>query len=441
MLKVRNNKREDKFRSLQTYSLTVGDQSMQRAGVFSFISILIFAFILPIGVFSQSLDSSTYRLIEPTFGPVTGVTESTNYSALIDTSVANFTSTSTNYRTRGGTAEFIEANVPTISCFETDTDSGSTSCAGVPGGDGMQAVCGEFGCYERAKLEINSQANAADTRYAIQISTASDFSSNIFYVDGTTRFLKTTLTINDFLPKCEWEGTTSAGVCGSPNATWQKYNILGLTPNTTYYVRLSAQHGSSTNATFTQSEWGPSDSTTTASPRITLDVDIATSTAGSSNTPYLVNMGQLSAGSITTATDMIIFRLSTNALSGITTQIKGLNAGLLNDGDPSLIPSVNGDLASLGTGFGLRNESTTNSAVNIGTIGDITISTTPSDFTDAVTSEQVGQVPTSFVPLFNSGGLPLHTGVTGFQVKAKPDLADAAGNYSETINFVVIGVF
>lgn len=399
---------------------------------------------LALPALAQNLDSTTYTILAPSIGePFNDISDSSTYSQLIDSSpIDDYIVESTTYRADGGSANIFEANVPTVTCFETTTTSGSPAgCTGIPGSDRMKGVCSSPGCYDRAKLEINAQGNPDDARYAIQISTTSDFSSNVFYVDATTRLLKASLTVNDFIPKCEWEGTTVSGICGSPNTTWQKFDILGLTANTTYYVRLSAHRGLTADGKFQQSEWSPSTSATTASPSITLDVDIAPTTAGSSTPPFLLALGSSSAGVIKTSSDQVIFRLTTNALSGIQTLIKGANGGLLRVGGSELITSANADLSSAGSGFGLRNVSASNSAANTTYLGNITISSTPNDFTDTGATHKVGAVGTTYVKLFDSNSLPLDTGVTGFVAKFKPAASHPAGNYRETMTYLVVGTF
>jgi hypothetical protein len=177
----------------------------------------------------------------------------------------------------------------------------------------MQGVCGKEGCYDRAKVEINAQGNPDDTRYAIQVSTSSDFSSNVYYVDSVLRTLTASLDISDFIPKCEWEGTILSGICASANTTWQKYNILGLNAGTTYYARASALHGLDTNGLFTQSAWGTSSSASTMIPKLSLDIDIAPDTSTPTNPPHAIDLGTLVPGSVVTSTDMIVVRVSSNS--------------------------------------------------------------------------------------------------------------------------------
>jgi len=401
-----------------------------------FLTIITVFIMLPRAYFAQDLDSTTYRLVAPSTGEsITGTQNSTNYSVLGDSSsVDDFTTTSTTYKSIGGTGAAIEANVPSITCFETSTSSGTCSI----GSNGLQEVCSTPGCYDRAKFLINAQGNPDDTRYAIQISTVSDFSSSVYYVDPVSRTIKTSLNLSDFIYKCDWEGTSLASYCASANTTWQRYNILGLTPGTTYYLRAAALHGSTNSGSFTQSSWSSTASSSTQNTSLSIDVDIASSTAGSSSPPYIINLGSMTPNAVTTSSNYIIFRLSTNALSGVILSIKGTNGGLSNG--VSLIANVNADLAS-NVGYGLRNDSTTNSASFTSFIGNINVSSTPSNFQDSGATDRVGSPTTSFLNLFTSGSLPLHTGISGYKVKAKPDLSKTPGNYSETLTYIPTASF
>jgi hypothetical protein len=401
---------------------------------------IIFALLMPFNsVNAQSLDSTNYRLIEPSIGePVGGIIESSSYKMLVDSSSTDDTvTTSSNYRSDAGTANFIEAAVPKVTCFETSTSSGTCSI----GSNGMQEVCAAPGCYDRAKFKIDAQSNPNDVRYAVQMSTTSNFSSNNFYVDSATRLPTLTITTADFLYKCEWEGTTVANYCASPNTTYQKFNVFGLSSNTTYYIRFSAYQGIGTDAQFTQSEWGPSASATTSIPSLTLDLNIAPDTVTNTNVPYLLNFGSAPAGVVTTAANYIVLNVGTNAVSGLTTSVKGLN-GQLQSGSNN-IPAVNTDLDTLSvtSGWGIRNESTTNSQQYATYLGSVTISNSPNDFTDAGAANKVGAPSSSFVTLFTSNLMPLHTGKAGFESKIKPIGGTPSGNYNETVTFVVVADF
>jgi hypothetical protein len=406
----------------------------------AFLAALIFAFA-PSAAIAQNLESTNYELIAPSVGsPVSGVVESSNFKQLYDSVVGAYTITSTTYSATGGTQSFVLANVPGVICFETNTNSGTTDCTGLPGADGMDAVCSNLGCYDRAKLEIDAQSNAADVRYAIQISTTSDFSANVYYVNPASRFPDTgPLDDTFFVPLCEWEGTIVSGVCASANTTYQRYNILGLVPDTLYYVRVSAHHGPDDDGYFTQSDWGPSTSATTQIPEMSLDVDIADDTSTPTNPPHLLTLPGALPNQVNTTTDMIVMHISTNLMNGLIGQVSGINGFLDHITAADQISSVSGDLGALTSGYGLRNDDSFSSADHTATIGDVIISSSPVDYTDTGATHKVGQVSTSKTNLLNTNNLPLENGIASFRVKVKPSSAHVAGVYQETLNFVLYG--
>jgi hypothetical protein len=386
---------------------------------------------------AQNLESTNYRLIAPSTEPINGIIDSPSYSALVDSSPVNdFRADSTTYSLRGGTASNITPNVPLILCFETNTNTGTCSI----GSNGMQEVCSIPGCYDRAKFRIDTQNNPDDARYAIQISTTSDFSANVKFVDATTRLLKNTLTINDFRFKCEWEGDIFGSYCISANTTWQRYNVLGLTEGTQYYIRAAALHGSSTNGTFTQSEWGPAVTASTVNTSISFDIDISNDyILGSSVPPHLLNIPNIMPETVTNSSEYIILRYSSNALGGTLINVRGSNGALQNGLDT--IANVNGDLDILASGYGLRNISASNTSTYPSFIGSPVISSSPSDFTDTPPVNKVGSPTTSYVQLLNSGGLPIHTARSAFMIKAKAPLNIPTGTYTETLTFIPVSTY
>mgnify|MGYP005837027001 CR=1 FL=1 len=404
------------------------------------VAILITLISFPI--YAQNLDSSNYTLLAPSIETNNGIIESTNYSALVNSSsVDDFTSSSSNYSILGGTANFIEAAVPTILCFETSTTSVTTNCQGIPGGDGMRGICSSPGCYDRAKIEINTQQNPGDVKYAIQIATNSSFTSGVQYIAGSNRFPKPNLTINDFLYKCEWEGIIDGSYCVSTNTTYQKYNILGLTPGTLYYLRAAALKEINNNGTFTQSEWSPAVTAATENPSLSFDIDIAANTSTSTNPPYILSVNNIIPESTFTSSNNIIIKTTTNALNGINTYVRSNNGNLTHVSTGDTIPTYSGDLDLVSNGFGLRNDSATNGQTNSGYLGSINVNTSPIDYSDSGAVNKVGGVSTTFTELLNSNSLPLLNGVSGFKLKAKTDFSRSAGQYNETLTIIPFGIY
>lgn len=400
------------------------------------IASLLLISVVPIA--AQNLDSGNYTLIAPEIGnTAAGTIDSSNYSQLLSPGLIDgMTVTSTNYGIEGGFARLVQANVPLVSCF----DASSTDCAGVPGGLGMNGVCGGI-CYNRAKFEIDAQGNPADTLYAIQVSTTSDFSSNVYYVDPTTHLLKSELDIADFIPKCQWEGTIATGACVAGNTTWVKYNVLGLTPGTTYYLRVSAHTGLAADGKFSQSPWSPAVSTTTGDPFLNFDIDIGDDLGDITSAPHILDIGNLIPTVVKTSTNSFLVRVESNSVYGITTSIKSLNSALLHTNTVSTIAAYAGDLAGTPSGYGIRNVSSLNDATNTTWIGDITVATTPIDFTDSGATDKVGGAFSMYIPLFTSNGLPIYDGTAGFTAKAKAATTTPSGIYSETLTLLISAIY
>jgi hypothetical protein len=140
--------------------------------------------------------------------------------------------------------------------------------------------------YDRMKVVLNTSGNPTDTTYAIQVSTTSNFSSNISYVKSDNT-LGPTLTNSDIKTNSSWGATG--------------FFVTGLTQNTTYYVRAKAIQGN-----YTEGTYGPSANITTYSSSLTFSLD--------SNT---INFANLNANnSYTDASQTTTLTTSTNAYSG-----------------------------------------------------------------------------------------------------------------------------
>src|SRR3972149_3671572 len=85
-------------------------------------------------VFAQNLDSTNYRIEDPTIDSGGGATDSSNYSFLQSLGYPNADArlTSGSYELKSGFPNGILANVPKVTCFETDTTSGTTDCLYFP---------------------------------------------------------------------------------------------------------------------------------------------------------------------------------------------------------------------------------------------------------------------------------------------------------------------
>lgn len=377
---------------------------------------------------AEDLESTNY-VIEGATTNGGDTLDSSNYS--LSTSAGRISADPRNYSTtyilsQNGTEAFT-ASVPSVSCFETTT-SGSSSCTTGPSElntNGMVAVCGTGGCYDRARFEISAEGNPSDTLYSVEIST-DNFVSDIKYIDGSTHKPEDedTHDINDYRTKANWE----------TDAT----NIEGLIPGTQYYLRLTALHGD-----FTESDTSPVATATTGNAEISFDIDIADSNGTSTETssPYSISFtgaDELIAGAAaTTNTDYIWMDIQTNSKGGFALIQKGEYGGLYSSTNDKLIESSTEDLDVTGSeGFGLQSAyiNYDDSSSYLGSI------TAESDYSGSLNN--VGIVSSSvFSKIFDGSG-PINSGRVALKVIAKAGTGNsAASDYQENIFLVVVPRF
>lgn len=392
------------------------------------VAIVMSLLSLPLQVNAQNLDSTNYRVIDATLDSGGGIAESTNYGLL--ESIGDFSQdpglTSTNYKVQGGIQPAFEANVPEVACFETDT-SGSSSCTTGPAylsANGMIRVCGNPGCYNRARFEIDSNNNPTDTLYAVQVST-DNFVADIQYIDGISFALETSVsrTLSDYLTKATWETPT--------------FNLQGLAPNTSYQVRFTALHGD-----FTESQAGPYASATTTAALISFDLDIASQVgvASESAAPYVVDLDTIYRGApVTTSDDIIWIDADTNASGGIAIVQRGKFGGLYSAAATHLLTSATADLSSIAKGFGIQRYYNSQSFGLGGGQGELGILTAQTNY--AGSGANVGIVPTVDTQLFYADA-PLRNGRAGLYVRAKADNTVPVGtDYTEDVTFTTAGLY
>ncbi|MBI2356610.1 hypothetical protein HYV12_00930 [Candidatus Dojkabacteria bacterium] len=392
------------------------------------IFLLTLSFFTP--VFAEGLESDNYKIIDLSTNSGGEVTKSNtdNYNLLstVGTFSGDPRSFSTNYRSGIGTVEIFTAKVPTISCFETDTD-GSSQCTTGPSylnTDGMITVCGPNGCYDRARFEINTQGNPADTLYAIQIST-DNFTSDTRYIDGVSSKPKATSqrTLVDYKTKGDWE--TPA------------LNIKGLVTDTQYYIRAIALHGD-----FTESDPGPTVTATTATTYVNFDIDIdnLNGITTETNGPYLANFGStrnlIQTGPPQTSVDLIWMDMSTNALGGFSLVQKGQYGGLFSTTESYTIPSDNFDLNGESEGFGIQNFYSAQEKHTGSGLGDLGTLSVEANY--AGSGNTVGKVDQIFIKMYEASK-PILNGRVGIYLKARASgTTPVASDYSEDISLIIV---
>lgn len=393
-------------------------------------TILLSSTIFLNAVNADDLESTNYKIVGATTegGDISQTTDS-DYSILstvgkISADPRNY---STSYMLRQDSTESFTANVPAVACFETTTD-GSSSCTTGPtelNTYGMVAVCGPGGCYDRARVEISEEGNPSDTLYSIEIST-DNFVSDIQYIDGSTYKPEdeSSHDINDYRTKVNWENEVT--------------NIQGLSSGVQYYIRINALHGD-----FTESDFGPSSTATTAGAVISFDIDIADSNGISeeSSEPYTLaftGVDELIAGAAaTTNTNYIWLDVETNSAGGFALVQKGKYGGLYSTNNDQLISSSTEDLDVTGSeGFGLQS-GYINYDDSSDSLGDIS---SMANYSGSLNN--VGEISSSVFNKIYDGDGPINDGRMGLKVIARAGTdKNPATDYEEEITLIFIPRF
>lgn len=377
---------------------------------------------------ADDITSDNYKIIAPTLSTGDDVSNSTEYNLLdtmgeLSADPRLFTSS---YEVRPGVVEIIHANVPQITCFETDTD-GSSSCDSPSTPQyvrdyGMVRVCGPNGCYDRGHFEIDPQDNPSDTLYGIQVSETSDFSTT-YYIDSDTFTLipATSRTIDDYKTESFWEN--------------ELFNIRNLNGNTQYWIRATALHGD-----FTESQPGPSKSATTTFPILQFDISLADTTAVPPVPAANAISLTLPAGSIEKANLLIWMDSGTNWRNGMEISLRGLYGALYQNASTEITSSTL-DLATAAQGFGLQHYQMGQDYNTASGNGDLSTIAVQDVYTQTYSSrtENIGDIPQSPSTsiIYDSSG-PIYNGQTGTYVAGKSRTTTSPGNYTETITFTMI---
>lgn len=365
---------------------------MRWLGLFGIVLLGVFS---PI-VYASMPTTTTYMLQSYGFGSGGTANSSTSTYALegITGEISGQPSNTTTYSTLPGFIQTQQANVPKLSALDN--------------GSGIY--------YNKLHFTIDKQNNPTDALYALQISTTSDFSSNVNYV-------KSDFTIGSTLATTDYQNYAAFG--GS-SGTY----IIGLTPGTTYYVRVkAAQHlFSQTGGRYTETGYGPSSNAATASQSITFNLV----TSNQASPPFSIDLGNLPAGTPVTSSQTINVTLSTNAVSGGDVYISGSNSGLNSAATGYTITSATADLSSAAQGFGAQSNSITQGSLGALSVADSIYSGSGSNV--GIVNTTVRSIYTATAPI---------TGPTGkIQLIGKSaTMTEAATDYSDTLTLVASGNF
>lgn len=343
--------------------------------------------LIPLFIFLAFPASTNYSIKSYEFGGGGGSLDSTNYALEGILGQVSASMSSAFYNVRSGLIFAQMANIPPA---PTLTNSSNW--------------------YNKLLLIIAIGNNPSDTKFAVAISDDNWVTTKWVQSDNT---VDSTLGIEDYQTYANWGSGTGE-------------NIIGLTPNTTYWVRVKALQGE-----FSGTDLGPQASATTSNPTLDFDIDVSSSDTETA-APYTVAFGSLTAGSVNTATNKVWIDIATNGEAGGYVYISDLNAGLKSSAINYTISAVTGDLASLSEGFGAQSSTDTE------TSGGPLLPLSP--FNGA--SETVGIINTSIRELYSTSGVPITGGRGSFVLKVKPsNITPASSDYSDTLTIIASGTF
>lgn len=299
---------------------------------------------------------------------------------------------SSSYDLQGTAGE--QSNDSTASTtYTTKNGHIQTEQLNVPGGPTLGNGSSTF--YNKLSCIIDTSNDPTDTTYAIKVYNNTTLATN--YVQAS-----------DALGASAVYQTYSFWGSGSG------FTIIGLNPSTSYSVSVSAKQGQ-----FTNTEYGPTTTLATVSPNITFSVSPNSSSLGTVLPATVVTSSALS------------FTYVTNAASGGDVYVAGKNNGLYSTSKGTTIAAVTGNLASLGSGFGVQ-------AYNPGQTSGGPLATV-SPFNG--TSNNVGAESTTFQPIFATTAA-IVGGTANANVQAKVlSSTTAATDYNEVLTFIASASF
>ena len=327
-----------------------------------------------LSIFAALPATTNYQLNSYGFGSGGAANASTATYSLEGTTgeLSGAKAASTNYTAKPGFIEAEQANVPKLLAL----DNGSSTY------------------YNKLHFVIDAQANPTDALYALSVST-DNFVSD-------TRYVKSDMTVGASLATADYQ--TYAAFGGASGA-----NIIGLVPNTTYYVRAKATQGAKT-----ESGYGPASSAATVGSSLAFSV--------STNA---VAIGSLLPGVVSSGAPIITVNFATNAASGGDVYISGKNSGLLSSKSASSIPSASGDLSVLSHGYGAQ---ITSISMTSGSFAKVA----PYDGS----ANTVGLTDPAIRRIMTASG-PVVGGTSTVVIKAKAAASDVAANDYTEINTIL----
>ena len=336
-----------------------------------------------IGLFAAP-SSTNYTLRAYDFGNGGGTTSSTSYglNAITNGQPGN-TVTSTSYIAQPGLASTVNANVPPAPTFSNLANN-----------------------YDRLHLTIATGGNPTTTKYLIAISSDNFVTTQYVKSDNT---IGSTVSIANYQTFALWGGASG-------------FDILGLSPSTTYKVKLKALNGN-----FSESAYGPTATAATVNPMLSF----AVTTTLTSTPPFTASFTNLPPGSVFAANADPQLALTTNAVFGGIVYVHDLHAGLQSTSGSYTLASATADLAAAAKGYGAQVISATQ--VSGGPL------TARSPYDGSLDS--VGGLSTNLQPILATNA-PIASGSATVRLKAKTDVTvPSAADYTDTVTFTAAMLF
>ena len=302
-------------------------------------------------------------------------------------------SSSTTYTIQGSVGE--QANGTASGTNDTDNNGSiQTEQLNVPGAPTLSNGSNTY--YNQLNFILSTSGNPTDTTYAIAVST-NNFTSTLGYVQASgaisgTQFYQT---------YTAWGGATGA-------------YVTGLTPSTTYELRVAAMQGM-----FTNSNFGAYATATTAAYTTTFSIS-----------PNSINLGSLLPGTATTSSNLTL-DFATTAAQGGDVYVYGQYGGLNSTSRSSTITSATANLAVAASGFGVQVSSSSQ------TFGGPLNIVSPYNGS----ANNVGAEATGPADLLKSSTAVLGGSATiNLQAKSS-NITPAAIDYTETLTFIAAGSY
>ncbi len=339
-------------------------------------------------LFAAQPTSSTYKL--ESYGVGSGGSSGSSSATYKSTTISGEqggSSNSTTYKAGTGLIPTQQANVPSA---PTITNPASY--------------------YNKLHIVINTGNNPSDATFAIAISTDA-FSSNVNYVQDDN-------TVGATLGASDWQTYTAWG-------SGSGFDVIGLLPNTTYTIKVKAEHGD-----FTESPYSATANASTVGASLTFDIDVS-ATDTDTSPPYAVSFNNLTANSVVDSNQKIWIDLDTNAQNGGTVFISSGQAGLSSSAATYTINSATANLSAVNEGYGGQNSSATQSSG-----GPLTAQ---SPYTGA--SQNVGILDSTLRPLYTATA-PITAGRGSLLLKARSTTTTpAASDYADILTLIASASF